>query len=102
VINRATADAYAGHRDEALRGAAQAAGLVQTGDIADAFTVQYALAYIQLLLGNRQAAADALVAAIHMPGLVISIPMVRADPTWTWIHSIPAYQRLIAEGRPIA
>jgi serine/threonine-protein kinase len=102
TLNLATADAYHGRRDEALHEAAQGAALVQPGSTADAFRAQSALAYIYLLLGDRDAAVDALATATHMPGSLITLPRLRIDPTWAPLRALPAFQRLIAEGNPTA
>jgi TolB-like protein/Flp pilus assembly protein TadD len=102
MMNLAIADAYLGRRDDALREAAQAAAAVQPGAPFPAFTAQYNLAYIRLLLGDRAAAADALITALHMPGNFITLPSVRINPDWTPLHGVPAFQRLLNEGHPIA
>jgi eukaryotic-like serine/threonine-protein kinase len=101
-LNLAIADAYLGHHDDALAEIAAASAAVQPGSAMDAFSVQYELAHIHLILGDRQGAADALVTAMHMPAKTRSIPMLRIDPTWTPLRSLPAFQRLVAEDKPIA
>jgi TolB-like protein/Tfp pilus assembly protein PilF len=102
MMNLAIADAYLGHRDDALREAAQAVAAVQPGAPHPAFTAQYNLAYIRLVLGDRDAAADALVIALHMPGNFMTLPSVRINPDWAPLRSVPAFQRLLNEGKPVA
>jgi tetratricopeptide (TPR) repeat protein len=100
--NLSVADALLGHQADALREIAAAAGMVQPGSVVDAFTAKYTEAYIRIILGDRDGAANALVTAMHMPGCATTIAALRVDPTWAPLHGVPAFQRLVAEGRPIA
>jgi hypothetical protein len=102
TANLALADAYLGHRDAALREIAEAATEVEEGHALRAFSVQYTLATIRLILGDKQGALDALITAMHMPVRNISPTEVRIDPTWTALRPLPAFQRLVAEDKPIA
>jgi hypothetical protein len=39
---------------------------------------------------------------MHMPVRNVTPTEVRIDPTWAALRSLPAFQLLIADGKPIA
>jgi hypothetical protein len=54
----------------------------------------FALARIYVLVGDQDAAVRELEHLLSIPSQV-SIPLLRADPSWNALRSNPAFQRLL-------
>jgi len=53
------------------------------------------LAEIYVLVGENEAALDRLEYLLSIPCLEISVPVLRADPTWDPLRSLPRFQQLL-------
>jgi eukaryotic-like serine/threonine-protein kinase len=100
LMNHALAEAFLGHSNQAFTELTKADHQLQPGALTDASNLQYDLALVLLLSGDRQSAARALTTAMHLPGHQHTVAEVRIDPTWAPLHAVPAYQHLIAEDKP--
>jgi len=89
-----TAKGYLGQRDDALRDLARAATLAETGP--DRFSVQYQVARVHLATGDREGAVQALQTAIDMPTPWLTREALAVDPTWSSLHDLASFQRLVA------
>jgi hypothetical protein len=95
------AEAYA-HRGRAADAARVIDRFVADGKrTPDAYRPPFVLAtaaYVDVLLGRRDAAVARLSEALRHPasGLAVSRALLRADPVWAPLRGHPAFERLIA------
>jgi len=90
--------AYAqlGRKADALREGARAVEILPVSrDAVDGADLQEDFAYVEMLVGNHDAAIRRLAYLLTIPSDV-SVPMLRADPTWDPLRSNPTFQRLVA------
>ena len=90
------ADALSGHSDEALKAGERAVALVPVSRDARAGSdLVIELARLDVLVGRDDDAITHLEAALAVPSF-ISVPQLRADPSWDRLHGNPRFERLMA------
>jgi len=89
-----TAKGYLGQRDDALRDLARAVPLAET--TTDRYGVQYQVARVHLATGDREGAVQALQTALDMPTPWLTREALAVDPTWSSLHDLASFQRLVA------
>jgi tetratricopeptide (TPR) repeat protein len=89
-----TAKGYLGQRDDALHDLARAASLAET--TTDRYGVQYQVARVHLATGDREGAVQALQTALDMPTPWLTREALAVDPTWSSLHDLASFQRLVA------
>jgi serine/threonine-protein kinase len=95
----AIAYATLGRKTDALREATRAAEhLPVSRDAWDGADIQEDLAYVEMLVGEHDAAIKRLSYLLTIPSLS-SVPFLRADPMWDPLRGNAAFQRLIASPR---
>jgi TolB-like protein/Flp pilus assembly protein TadD len=92
-----------GRKDEAVRQARLAADIVPvSSDALDGPKYLVNLAQVHVMVGDTEAAIDLLEKLLAMPAGG-SVGILRLDPTWAPLRSIPRFQRLIEKhGQPAA
>ncbi len=92
--------AYAGlgRREEAVREGVEAEKMVPSSadPMARAF-VTFGLARTYAMVGDAEAAIERLEYLMSIPSLV-SVPLLRADPTWAGMRDHPRFRRLLERG----
>jgi hypothetical protein len=92
----ALAYAQLGRKADALREGARAVEILPVSrDAVDGADLQEDFAYVEMLVGNHDAAIRRLAYLLTIPSDV-SVPMLRADPMWDPLRSNPSFQRLVA------
>jgi tetratricopeptide (TPR) repeat protein len=89
--------AYLGRHDEAIREAKHGLAMAPVTQNATFYpTIQFELARIYTLLGDRDAAIDQLEELLRIP-YYLSRAWLRIDPTFTVLRGNPRFERLIAQ-----
>jgi len=95
----ALAFAQLGRNADALREGRRAAEILPVSrDAVDGADLQEDMAYVELLVGDHDAAITRLAYLLTIPSDV-SVPMLRADPMWDPLRKDPRFQRLVATTR---
>ena len=95
----ALAFAQLGRKADALREGRRAAEILPVSrDALDGADLQEDLAYVELLVGDHNAAITRLANLLTIPSDV-SVPMLRADPMWDPLRNDPRFQRLVVTAR---
>ena len=85
-----------GRKADALRQGAQSVEILPVSrDAIDGADLQEDFALVEMLAGEADAAITRLAYLLTIPSDV-SVPMLRADPTWDPLRSNPRFQRLVA------
>ena len=91
----ALAFAQLGRKADALREGKRAAEILPVSrDAVDGADLQEDMAYVELLVGDHDAAIRRLTYLLTIPSDV-SVPMLRADPMWDPLRNNPRFQRLV-------
>jgi Flp pilus assembly protein TadD len=92
----ALAYAHLGRKGDALREATRAAEMLPVSrDAWDGADIQEDMAYVELLVGDHDAAIKRLAHLLTIPS-ELSVPFLRADPMWDSLRSNPGFQKLVA------
>jgi serine/threonine protein kinase/TolB-like protein/Flp pilus assembly protein TadD len=92
----ALAFAQLGRKADALREGRRATEVLPVShDAVDGADLQEDMAYVELLVGDHDAAITRLAYLLTIPSDV-SVPMLRADPMWDPLRKNPRFQRLVA------
>jgi len=91
----ALAFAQLGRNADALREGRRAVAILPVSrDAVDGADLQEDMAYVELLIGDHDAAIARLTDLLTIPSDV-SVPMLRADPMWDPLRTNPRFRRLI-------
>ena len=91
----ALAYAQLGRKADAMREGTKAAELLPVSrDAVDGADLQEDFAYVEMLVGEHDAAIARLAHLLTIPSDV-SVPMLRADPMWDPLRGNPRFQRLV-------
>jgi len=92
----ALAYAQLSRKADALRQGARAVEILPVSrDAVDGTDLQEDMAYVELLVGDHDAAVARLAHLLTIPSDV-SVPMLRADPMWDPLRGNPGFQRLLS------
>ena len=92
----ALAYGYLGRKADALREGARAVETLPVSrDAVDAPDIQEDFAYVEMLVGEADAAVRRLAYLLSIP-TDISVPQLRVDPMWDPLRGNPRFQRLLA------
>ena len=92
----AVAYAQVGRKADALREAARAAEILPVSrDAVDGPDLQEDYAYVEMLVGEANAAVRRLAYLLSIPSDV-SVALLRVDPLWDPLRGNPSFQRLVA------
>ncbi len=92
----ALAYAQLGRKADAMREGAKAAEILPVSrDAVDGADLQEDFAYVEMLVGEHNAAITRLAYLLTIPSDV-SVPMLRADPMWDPLRGNPRFQQLVA------
>ena len=95
----ALAYAYLGRKDDALREGTRAVEILPvTRDAVDAPDIQEDFAYVEMLVGEADAAVRRLAYLLSIPS-DISVAQLRVDPMWDPLRGNPRFQRLVGTAR---
>ena len=95
----ALAFALLGRKGDALREGAKAVEILPVSrDAVDGADLQEDMAYVELLVGDHDAAIARLASLLTIPSDV-SVPMLRADPMWDPLRRNPRFDKLISAPR---
>ena len=88
--------AHLGRKGDALREGLRAVQTLPVSrDPIDGTDLQEDLAYVEMLVGENDAAVRRLGYLLTIPSDV-SVPILRADPMWDPLRSNPRFQQLLA------
>ena len=95
----ALAFAQLGRKADALREGKRATEVLPVSrDAVDGADLQEDMAYVELLVGDHDAAITRIAYLLTIPS-DMSVPMLRADPTWDPLRNNSRFQRLVATAR---
>jgi serine/threonine-protein kinase len=88
--------ALLGRKGDALREATRAAEMLPVSrDALDGADIQEDLAYVEMLIGEHEAAIKRLAYLLTIPS-ELSVPLLRADPMWDLLRTSSSFQRLLS------
>jgi serine/threonine-protein kinase len=93
----AVAEALAGQKEEAISLAKRASSL--QNDALDGPSWIINEAHVQLLVGNRSEAMDAIELVLKIPS-GMTVNHVELDPTWDSLRDDPRFKQILAKGSP--
>jgi thioredoxin-like negative regulator of GroEL len=95
----ALAYALLGRKVDALREGTRVVEMLPVSrDAFDGADLQEDLAYVETLVGERDAAIKRLAYLLTIPS-ELSVPFLRADPMWDSLRGNPRFQQLIGKPR---
>ncbi len=96
----AVAYAQLGRKADALREAARSTEILPVSrDASDGPELQEDYAYVEMVVGETDAAVKRLAYLLSIPSDV-SVNQLRADPTWDPLRGNPGFQRLVSAPKP--